>query len=169
MTRSKCVGCGALFSDITGTAHRYLESSPGCWATYCEVLVREYTDTSYGAVHCLTVDAYALQHPGRPSPQTIQSAVLHLIRLSLILGEGYDPARATAGMRVATRSKRDFRWLTPPANRGLITVHDVHAATSAAQHIDLVHNWAESTFGAWQEHHHIIRELLGNIGITTGR
>ena len=33
------------------------------------------------AAHQLTVDAYAIQHPGKPSAQSIQSVCVHLISL----------------------------------------------------------------------------------------
>jgi hypothetical protein len=59
-----CVGCGAIFEDREGPTHRYTESSPACWAAYGEVVAREYSDSSYAALHGLTVDAYAVQHPG---------------------------------------------------------------------------------------------------------
>jgi hypothetical protein len=64
MNSIPCIGCHALFPDVDGPVHRYMESSPGCWASYGEVLVREYTEPSYFGVHRLTVDAYAVQHPG---------------------------------------------------------------------------------------------------------
>ncbi len=68
-----CVGCGALVLDIEGPTHRYLGVLPGCWALYGEVLKREYSDHREWLVHRLTVDAYAVQHQGESSPQTIQS------------------------------------------------------------------------------------------------
>lgn len=42
-----CIGCGAMFADQEGPTHRYMESSPGCWAVYGEVVAREYSDLSY--------------------------------------------------------------------------------------------------------------------------
>ena len=39
-----CMGCGGLVPDITGPTHEYMESSPGCWQAYGEVLGREYSD-----------------------------------------------------------------------------------------------------------------------------
>ena len=75
-----CPGCGALAPRSDGPAHRYLGASPGCWAIFGEVLAREYSDQRYWPVHHLTVDAYAIQHPGEPSTQTIQPASLRLAR-----------------------------------------------------------------------------------------
>ena len=91
-----CVGCGALVPEIEGPTHRYLGASPGCWAVYGEVLEKEYGDyLRYAPVHRLTVDAYAAQHPGVPSPQSIQSVAVHLIRLHLVLERGLRPSGPT--------------------------------------------------------------------------
>ena len=77
-SRIPCIGCGALVPQQDGPTHRYMESSPGCWAIYCEVLAQEYSDIAFATAHRLTVDAYAVQHPGTPSPQSIQSIGVHL-------------------------------------------------------------------------------------------
>ncbi len=72
------VGCGARVPDIAGPVHRYMESLPGCWAAYGEIIAREYGDIAFATAHSLTVDSYAIQHPGQPSPQSVQSVGLHL-------------------------------------------------------------------------------------------
>jgi hypothetical protein len=61
--------------------------SPGCWAAYGRVLEREYSDpVLFGAAHRLTVDAYALQHPGDPRERrAVQSFWLHGASLWLVL------------------------------------------------------------------------------------
>ena len=68
ITRIACTGCGALVPDTPGPTHRYIGASPQCWALFGEVLAREYSDFRYASVHQLTVDSYAAQHPGTPSP-----------------------------------------------------------------------------------------------------
>ena len=78
-----------------------MESSPGCWAAFGEVLALEYSEASYARAHRLSVDAYAVQHPGRPSPQSVQSVALHLISLCLILEQGLDFGEATDAIRAA--------------------------------------------------------------------
>jgi uncharacterized protein DUF5946 len=60
---SRCVGCDGMFPTIDGPAHRYMKSSAGCWEVYGEVLSREYSDPAFWAVHRLTADTYAVQHP----------------------------------------------------------------------------------------------------------
>ena len=160
MALRSCPGCGGLFDDIPGPTHRYLESSPGCWAAYGEVLVREYSDPVYYRIHRLTVDAYAVQHPGQPSPQSIQSVAAHLISLCLVLEHGVDVQRATAAMQKAVKTKGRFAWLTPPASTGAVTVAEVRAAQTAEEHEKQVHAWARAAWEAWSPQHATIQNWL---------
>lgn len=155
-----CAGCRGLFEDIGGPTHRYMASSPGCRAAYGEVLAREYGDPSYADVHRLTVDAYAAQHPGRPSPQSTKSVGVHLVRLCLILEEGLDVRLANDAMLSVTKMKGQFVWLRPPSSLGPITVADVLAARTVEQHRRAVRDWAASVWTAWSEHHAVIRAWL---------
>jgi uncharacterized protein DUF5946 len=155
-----CIGCGGLFPKMEGPTHRYMESSPGCWAAYGEVLAREYSDPAYAPNYRLSVDAYAVQHPGRPSPQSIQSVAIHLIRLCLLLECGLEMNRANDAMLKATESKNKFVWLEPPPSRGAITVVDVHRAKNPHEHMMRVREWAENAWLAWSLHHSQIRAWL---------
>jgi hypothetical protein len=152
----KCMGCGGLFADTEGPTHRYLESTPGCWAAYGEVLVREYSDPVYYRVHRLSVDTYAVQHPGQPSPQSIQSVAGHLISLCLVLEQGVELDRATAAIGAAVKRKGTYTWLAPPPSMGSMTVADVRHAEDAQEHERLVRAWAKSAWAAWAPHHPII-------------
>jgi hypothetical protein len=138
-----------------------MESSPGCWAVYGEVLAREYSDSAYGSAHRLTVDAYAVQHPGRPSPQSIQSVALHLMSLCLVLERGVGPDRATAFLQSAAKDKGHFVWLTPPESRGSVTIKNVHGASNGAEHGKLVRAWADSVWTSWADHHPKVHAWLG--------
>lgn len=40
----KCFSCGGLYPNVDGPVHKYMDSSPGCWAIYGEVLAKEYSD-----------------------------------------------------------------------------------------------------------------------------
>jgi Family of unknown function (DUF5946) len=154
---SKCIGCGALVPQVSGPTHRYMESSPGCWHIYGEILLREYSDRSFAALHRLTVDSYAVQHPGRPSAQTVQSVCLHLISLHLVIERGVAPAFATRVMEAAARAKERFVWLPPPTSLGAVTVADVAGMETPAQHAERVRAWAEAAWSAWAEHHATVR------------
>jgi hypothetical protein len=153
-----CPGCGVRLEQLQGPTHRYIESSPACWAMYGEVLSREYSDREYGRVHRLSVDAYAAQHPGSPSKQSIQSVAIHLMSLCLVLERDVEADRATRAIQHFAKDKERFVWLEPPASRGDIPVLDVHRAPAAAEHCDIVRAWAGSVWAAWTPHHPAIRE-----------
>ena len=153
------MGCGALVPDVEGPTHRYLGASPGCWDLYGKLLAKEYADYErFAPIHRLTVDAYAAQHPGTPSPQSIGSVGVHLVRLHLQLERGLPHDRANAAMLgISSRLKGDFVWLDPPANLGEVTVLDVLDARDPEEHMELVRVWAASVWAAWEAHHATVR------------
>lgn len=155
-----CVGCGAELEERDGPTHRYLESSPACWALYGEVLAREYSTPELMDIHRLSVDAYAVQHPGKENPSTINSAAIHLLRLSLIFEQDLPMASANEAIKKLVEADRSYRWLTPPSSRGAITVVDVWRAASVISHRNAVKAWALSAWQAWEPHHSTIREWL---------
>jgi len=70
----KCYGCGALVKDIPGEPHKYIGASAGCWEIYGEIFAKEYSEYGYPeTIHRLTVDTYAIQHPGKPSRSSVAS------------------------------------------------------------------------------------------------
>lgn len=160
MNQTACPGCGALFPNIEGPVHRYIESSPGCWAAYGEVLEREYADPAYFAVHQHTVDAYAVQHPGRPSKQANQSVAVHLMSLCLVLEHGLELERAPRAIQAIVGTKKDFGWLTPPDEPFSITVADLKDARDLVAHHAAVRAWARSAWQAWSSHHTVIRAWI---------
>ncbi len=95
MKETRWFSCGALVRDVDGLVHCYLESSPGYWAAFGEVLAHEFADVTYMRNHRLTVDAYTVQHAGGPSPQSIQSVAVHLIGLYLVLECSVSQQQAT--------------------------------------------------------------------------
>lgn len=157
MNIRNCFSCGGGFPKMDGPIHPYMTSSPGCWAIYSEVLAREYENPTYFEVHRLTVDAYAVQHPGSKDRQSIQSVGVHLIRLNLLLNHDLRPEEANNAMLKAAKSKHTFCYLTPPSDPGAITAADVHKARSVNEHMQLVKDWAHCTWQAWSEHHHTVR------------
>ncbi len=157
MVFDECMWCKGRYPKIIGPTHEYMESSPGCWAAFGRVLAREYSDQRFHAIHRLTVDAYAVQHPGQPSRQSIQSVGVHLVRLCLFIEHNLDPKRANDAMLVAARNKASYHWLAPPAALGTITVADIDAASDIEQHIERVRAWAEQMWDVWSGHHTIVR------------
>ena len=162
-----CPGCGARFPDIDGPTHRYMVSSPGCWAAFQRVLAREYASyEALGDVHRLTVDAYAAQHPGVPSPQSMKSVGVHLIRLCLTVEQGFDVRESNRVMVAVSKVKGDFGWLDPPASLGDVTVADVDAASGDAAHRAAVAAWARSVWEAWAPHHDAVRAWAGALHVS---
>lgn len=157
-----CFSCQGEFAEsaATTTTHRYMSSTPGCWACYGEVLAREYSDRSFyegDCIHKLTVDTYAVQHPGTPSQQSIRSVGYHLTRMYLIIERGISPDETQQAMVEISATKDKYYWLTPPSDLGAITVKDVHQTQSVADHKTMVRRWAVSVWQAWREHHDIVR------------
>ena len=110
---SECTGCGLVLPVREAPSHAYLGSSPACWALYGEVLAREYSDPAYSRVHQLTVDTYAVQHPGVPARRSIQSVAVHLMTLCLVLEDGADPREGPKLHKRFVESP-SFHWLEPP-------------------------------------------------------
>jgi hypothetical protein len=157
----KCYGCGALVKDIPGEPHKYIGASAGCWEIYGEILAKEYGEYGYPeTIHRLTVDTYAIQHPGKPSRQSIQSVNTHLISLYLMLEKGQEGKEATLAIGRVLKYADEFVWLEPPVTNGKMTVLDVIRAKDFSQHQELVHKWARDVWNAWSAYHHIVRQLV---------
>lgn len=155
-----CKSCGALLLDCTGPVHPYMESSPACWAAFGRVLAREYSEPSLRSVHRLSVDSYAVQHPGGDSRQAIQSVGVHLSRLCLFIERGLTEADANDAMLRIGRAKSRMTFLKRPGALGEVTVADVAAASSRLAHRTLVHKWSSAAWHAWQEHHATVRRWV---------
>lgn len=151
-----CPGCGQRYPACDGPVHPYIGGSAGCWAAYGRVLEREYGEFGYPDVHRLTVDAYAAQHPGSPSRQSIQSVAVHLIGLHLVLERGAGAHEATAAIRKAV-ARGGFEWLEPPASLGAVGVGDVLDAVDLAEHEQRVRRWAAAVWAAWEPHAATVR------------
>ncbi len=162
MDTCKCFSCGGEFPDIDGTTHRYMSSSAGCWSIYGKVLAREYSDPIYFDTHRLTVDTYAIQHPGSSDRQSIQSVGAHLVRLCLFLENGLTAEKANESMLQATKKKQSFIFLEPPHRFGPITAADVYRCQTVEEHKATVRDWAQRSWEAWSNHHDTIRDWLPN-------
>jgi len=157
---TRCFSCGALVPDRDGPTHRYMLASPGCWHVFGEVLAREYENRAYWPKHRLTVDCYAVQHPGEPNPQAIQSVAVHLISLCMVLERNVPPDSSTKLLNKVLGANVEYQWLKPPESLGELTVVDVHAASTAEAHLEAIQAWAESSWQAWSDHHETVRKWL---------
>ena len=164
-----CPQCGVDLPDYDGPTHRYFGGSPACWAAYGLILEREYSNPEFFKNHRMTVDAYALQHPGDKSSQAVQSVNIHLISTTLIFGHNASNDKALNAMRkISAASKKDpnlFNYLEPPLSLGAITVKDVLPKTQADDHLKQIENWAKTTWQAWSNHHKTADDYLSQFEI----
>lgn len=159
-----CPGCKGLFEPRDGPLHRYMVSSPACWHAYGIVLQHEYSDPRLLPTHRLSVDSYAVQHPGDGSRRAIQSVGLHLARLMIQLESPSSPRETNEVMLGLGQHKHSLPALTPP-DRYAVTVADIMAEAGGLRHADAVRAWASSTWLAWAPHHPFIREWVRSTGM----
>jgi uncharacterized protein DUF5946 len=111
---SPCPGCGLELPECDGPTHPYIGASPACWALYGELLAREYGELRYPPSHRMTVDVYAVQHPGLPERRSIQSVAVHLIALCLVLERGVATVKVRELMGRVLEAAPALEWLEPP-------------------------------------------------------
>lgn len=163
--KTACPGCGVLLDPLDGPTHPYMLSTPACWRLFGEVLAREYADPRLLPTHRLSVDAYAVQHPGGADRQSIQSVALHLCRLHVTLDREPTPEQANE-LAVALAERRSaHHWLPPPSSRGQLTVAHVHQADEPVDHVARVRAWARSAYDAWREHHPQVAIWTKDLGL----
>lgn len=147
MILETCPGCAAALPPVDTPAHRYIGASPSCWAVFATIMAKP--------IHPLLGDAYAAQHPGVESAQSIQSVAIHLLTLCGVLERGVDRRHALWIRRRALRERGVFRWLEPPPFDGTLTIADVVLDRSrAGEYIESVwRGWARehTTILSWYE------------------
>lgn len=151
-----CPGCGLDLPASDGPAHPYIGASAACWGLYGELLALEYGPMDMPAVHRLTVDAYAVQHPGVPERRSVGSVAVHLMALGLVFEHDMPTDRVTRAMDGISEGL-DLRWLAPPEPNGTLTVYDVLVSDD---HEAAVRRWARSVWDAWEPHHATVEEWL---------
>lgn len=158
----RCFGCGGNFSDTEGPVHAYMLATPGCWSAYGSLLAAEYQDpVRFARVHRLTVDSYAVQHPGDPGDRrAVQSIWLHLISLWMVLRMGADHADATRALQRA--SHRRFDAAVPYPRDFAITLEDMIAAGDD-NYVSGAERWAEASLQGWAHLHEAIARLAGSL------
>jgi hypothetical protein len=154
-----CVGCKAVLPKLIGGAtHRYMESSPSCWAAFGLL-----NDPTYqlepSAFNALVVDAYAAQHPGVPTNQTINSVAIHLMVLYGVFEQKHQPNQALwlrmrPGRPSQTAKHNRFFWLEPPSFDSSLTVADVIAAATTQERSKIAKVWIQEVWQRWSELHH---------------
>jgi hypothetical protein len=140
-----------------------MTSSPACWAAFGRVLAREYNDATLMPVHRLTVDTWAVQHPGDGSRRAIQSVGLHLARLMIQIEQRLEGEAANRAM-LGFAARKALLPALPPPPRFRVNVADVVGAVAPDAHVAAVRPWAASTWEDWREQHDFIRRWAGAEG-----
>ena len=136
--------------DEDGPIHRYMTASPGCWRIYTELAASGMPASPLAG---LTVDAYAVTHPGVPGPQSTPSVWIHLIALCFVLVRSWPVDQAIRLRRVGADAFAGWPWLEPPPSMGDVTAVDVAAATPTDVAAELVGRWVNGAWAAWIDHH----------------
>ena len=135
-----------------------------CRADYQALLKRERADLRYMRAHALSVDAYAVQHPGEQSDASASRVGMHLVSLyaQLMLDASH---RDLKQIRRQAAETIEFRWLPPPGMPAQFGVQYALKADSPEMHGARVHAWALSVWRAWYPHSDQImswtRRILG--------
>jgi hypothetical protein len=162
MNTERCMGCGGEFVAQDGPVHRYMKSTAACWAAFGRVLAVEYSTPSLLPIHRLSVDAYAVQHPGDGSRQAIQSVGLHLCRLSLQLERQLDPAQANRFMLRAGAHKALLPKFQPPL-AFTMTVAEVATRAGSEAHEQTVRAWAAAAWQSWSASHSLVQDFINSV------
>lgn len=160
----KCFGCGGLFPEMSGTTHKYMLSTAGCWSSYGDLLAREYENPVLcGSAHRLTVDAYALQHPGDTNDRrAIQSVWVHYAALQL----AFEHQRPLADIPPVMQKLAGGSFPPLPTIPGRFAVtHADMIAQPIDNHSALVRDWAHCAYDAWSHLNQPIKDLLNQLGL----
>lgn len=155
--KTPCCGCGARFAPHDGPTHDYMLSSPACWAAFGALLDAEYSDPKLMPTHRLSVDVYAVQHPGEAADRrAVQSVGLHLARLMRQLEHGGTPEETNRVMTGFVQHKSTLMRLEPPSAFTMM-MEQVAPFTGGPRHAEMVRAWAQATWKDWSAHHAAIR------------
>ena len=159
---SICPGCGLRMPVSDRAAYKgYYNASPECWVLCTEVLGSEFGNAVlFGQVHQLTVDTYAVQHPGGKHPD--KSIATHLAGLHLVLDRGIRPSNVSKLLQRLAEAVKTWPHFPPPNDLGPLTVCDVALTESVEAHIKTVEEWAGMVWNAWSQHHGEVAGLVSD-------
>ncbi|HBY98536.1 MAG: DUF5946 family protein [Ardenticatenaceae bacterium] len=149
MNDERCPECGAFVSG----------GLVGCRAVWDEIAVLAYSHPTYAATRDLAFDAYCMQHPEQYG-RSAKSYAAHLTRLCCGLEHSADPAIYAAIRQWLDGVKVEIEKPPLLSERGHLTVLDVRAARTPAEHTRLVHEWAGTVWEAYREQHALARNWI---------
>ncbi len=158
---NKCPGCGGNYQPFDGPVHKYMTSSPACWQAYGVVLAREYGNQDlFAAAHRLTVDAFALQHPGSLNDRrAVQSVNLHYMSLWLVFEKDYPLNLAGKALKTLADHEFESRAKAPTSYGYTLLDFD------SQDHANSAKQWAQSAFDAWSDLKSGAAEIAGKFNL----
>jgi hypothetical protein len=144
MIESICPGCGLLGPKEDGSIHPYMLAFPRCWRLFNAIMAREYATPELMPTHYLSVDAYAVQHPGDPDDRRARQSVwIHLAGLHAVLRDKREPEYRYGLMRRLAKEVRDF-GPPPPHELFRIVAGSIGDELPPEEHRRSVRAWAKS-------------------------
>ena len=108
-------------------------------------------------LHQNIVDAYTAQHAtGDTKPIAV---VFALIGLYLYVEKDFTGKQVQRIHMQLANPRKKWPQLTPPKERGAITVSAVMAASPGKERDEMIRNWCASVWEAWEASHDQIRGL----------
>lgn len=154
------MGCGAVLPVTNGPIHAYMQSSPACFAAFNTLLAAEYSSSNLRDALRLTVDTWAVQHPGtQKDRRAVQSVALHLARLMLQLTSPRPPRETNAVMLDFVQHKKTLRPLMVPVEFRVRAI-DIAPFAGTSFHTSKVRESAEATWLDWSDAHQYIRSWV---------
>ncbi len=142
-------------ADMLLPTHAYIGATAGCWALYNELHAKQYA--GFGAMTPIRViDAYCVQHHGKPERRAIQSVNAHLVALYLQLEKGFMEAQVNVSLQRVLKFADEFAWLEPPTPNGTLMMADVLRAVTPEEQANAIENYARDVWKAWQVHRAIV-------------
>lgn len=137
----------------------YYHCSPECWLVYSEVLGSQFSNAVvFGAVHQMTVDAYAVQHAGGPHPD--KSVTIHLAGLLAAFELGVHPMQIPGLLRTIADNTHEWPHFDQPQANGPLDISAIAFADSPLDQIERVQSWAKFVWDSWSSHHEKIAEFV---------
>jgi hypothetical protein len=109
----------------------------------------------------LCADTYAVQHPGSPNRQAIQSVAGHLISLYAQLERDVPTPSVHGILRRALHRADHYHWLVPPSFDGVRTVG--HFLSRLDRPAIAAREWAADAWQAWAPHREQIVHWYGEL------
>ena len=155
-----CSDCHVQLPKLQNEAptHQYLGASASCWEQFSWFNNAGQPPVAAGRYNALLIDAYCVQHPGKPIPPAINSVAVHGIALYAVFEMGMRLEKAVWVRQFATfgpdRKKHgQFVWLTPPDQTGSITINDIVTQSTPEARAEKLDEYVLDDWHTWKAAH----------------